>query len=248
MNDLYNRRKRVCVVTGTRADYGLLRPLIARIAGDGTMELRLLATGSHLSEAFGYTCSEIESDGYAIDAKIEMLLSSDTASGMAKSAGLGMISYADYFAANRPDMLVVLGDRFEIFAAATAAAMMRVPIAHISGGDTSEGAVDEFLRHSITKMSALHFPSNEQSARRIIQMGESPKRVFNVGALHVECVREAKLLSHGELAFELGIDLNKNYILLTYHPETLTGSAVPPGCAGGPPPPSLPPPPPPPPP
>ena len=220
-------KKQICVVTGSRAEYGLLRPLIARIAQDGETDLRLLVTGSHLSASFGYTSDEIENDGYKIDAKIEMILSSDTATGMAKSTGLGMISFADYFSARRPDILVVLGDRFEAFAAASAAAMMRIPIAHICGGDVSEGAADEFMRHSITKMSALHFPSNEDSAERIIQLGESPDRVFNYGALHVECIKNAKLLTREELSADLGMDLSRPYILATYHPATLGNTTAP---------------------
>ena len=229
------QQKKVCVVTGARAEYGLLRPLIARIAEDSGMELRLLVTGSHLCEAFGYTCADIENDGFAIDAKLEMILASDSASGMAKSAGLGMISFADYFSARRPDLLIVLGDRFEIFAAAAAAAMMSIPIAHICGGDTSEGAVDEFMRHSITKMSALHFPSNGESARRILQLGEPPERVYNVGALHVECIRETKLLSREELSADLGINLNGPYALVTYHPVTLNSNVTLSDCATPPP-------------
>ena len=217
---------KICVVTGSRADYGLLRPLIKKIAGDDDLELRLLVTGMHLSENFGYTCAEIEADGYAIDARIEMLLSSDTETGMAKSTGLGIISFADYLSYRRPHMLIALGDRFEMFSAVTAAAMLHIPIAHIYGGDTTEGAIDEFLRHSMTKMSSLHFASNEMSARRIIQMGESPDHVYNVGSLHVECIMGAELLSHGELAYELGIDLEAPYALVTYHPATLSGIAA----------------------
>jgi GDP/UDP-N,N'-diacetylbacillosamine 2-epimerase (hydrolysing) len=217
--------KKVCVVTGSRAEYGLLRPLIARISADPGMTLRLAVTGMHLCHEFGYSCREIEGDGYVPDAKIEMLLSSDTAAGMAKSTGLGMMLFSEYFASDRPDILVALGDRFEIFAAATAAAMTRIPIAHICGGDTTEGAVDEFLRHSISKMSTLHFPSNEASARRLIRMGEPPDRVFNVGALNVECAMRATPLTREQLEAELGIGAGAEYALVTYHPVTLGGES-----------------------
>jgi GDP/UDP-N,N'-diacetylbacillosamine 2-epimerase (hydrolysing) len=219
----------ICILSGTRADYGLLRPLIARVANEDGMKLRLLVTGAHLSAEFGNTCKEIEADKHAIHAKIEILLSSDTASAMAKSTGVGMSSFADYFANSKPDILIVLGDRFEAFAAASAAAIMRIPIAHIFGGDTSEGAVDEFMRHSITKMSSLHFPSNDESAGRIIQMGEAPETVHNVGSLHVECIKNTVFLSRDELQSELGfsgVDFHKPYALATYHPVTQSGETA----------------------
>ncbi|MDR3120705.1 MAG: UDP-N-acetylglucosamine 2-epimerase [Clostridiales bacterium] len=216
-------KKSVCAVTGTRAEYGLLSPLLRRLRDDPELDLRLVVTGMHLCAEFGSTCGEIEQDGFVPDARLETLLSSDTGTGMAKSAGLGLISFADYFAARRPDILIVLGDRFEIFAAAAAAAMSRVPIAHIGGGDTSEGAVDEFMRHSITKMSYLHFASNGESARRILRLGESPDRVFNVGALNVENILSRKLLERNELSEKLGMDLRGDYALVTFHPVTQSG-------------------------
>jgi GDP/UDP-N,N'-diacetylbacillosamine 2-epimerase (hydrolysing) len=214
-------RNSICVVTGSRAEYGLLRPLIARIAAHPFMNLRLVVTGMHLCNEFGNTYLEIENDGYAIDAKLDTLLASDGAAGMVKSTGLGMIAFADYFSISKPDMLIILGDRYEIFAAASAAAMMRIPIAHICGGDTTEGAVDECLRHSISKMSALHFPSNAEAARRLIRMGEPPDRVFDAGALHVERIKEMQPLSPDQLESELEINVNKPYSLVTYHPVTL---------------------------
>ena len=216
--------KNVCVVTGSRAEYGLLRPLLRRIRERLDMRLRLVVTGMHLRAEFGNTICEIEDDGFAVDARLDTLMSSDAPAGTVKSVGLGMLAFADYFSAKKPDILIVLGDRFEIFAAASAAAIMRVPVAHICGGDVSEGAADEFFRHSITKMSALHFPSNDVSMRRLIRMGESPDRVYNVGALNVECIRSASLLTPTRLESDLGISLDAPYALATYHPETLTGA------------------------
>lgn len=216
-----NNKKTVCVITGTRAEYGLLRPLIEKLQSSETLELRLVATGSHLSPAFGETYKEIEADGYHIHAKIKMPLDSDTHAGMAKATGAAIISFTEYFESNRPDMVVVLGDRYEILSVAIAASMLRIPIAHISGGDTTEGIVDEFIRHSITKMSYLHFPTNEQSRRRVIQLGEAPERVFNVGSLNIDNIFTQKLLAPEELSDKLGIDLKSRYSLVTYHPVTL---------------------------
>ena len=214
-------KKAVCVVTGTRAEYGLLRPLIDKLYNSAVIELRLVVTGAHLNVAFGETFREIEADGYPIDAKIELELSSDTDTGMAKATGLAIVSFVDYFGGHRPHMVVLLGDRFELFAAAVAVSMLRIPIAHIAGGDTSEGAVDEFIRHSITKMSYLHFPTNEESRKRIIQLGEAPERVFNVGALNVDNIVSCPLLSCEELSSDLCFDLSGEYILITYHPATM---------------------------
>ena len=218
-------KKSVCVVTGTRAEYGLLKPLIGKLHNDSDIELRLVATGSHLSEAFGNTHLEIEEDSYVVDSKIEMTLDSDTHGGMARSMGMAVVLFTDYFESQRPDMLVVLGDRFELFAAAIAASMLQIPIAHIAGGDTSEGAVDEFIRHSITKMSYLHFPTNEQSRKRIIQLGEAPERVFNVGALNIDNIVSRPLLSPEELCTSLGFDLSGEYALITFHPVTMQEDA-----------------------
>jgi len=214
-------RKTVCIITGTRAEYGLLRPLIDKILVDDIFDLRLVATGSHLSTAFGETYHEIENDGYTIHAKIKMALDSDTHAGMARATGSVIVAFTDYFETHRPDMLIVLGDRFELLAAAIAASILCIPIAHIAGGDTSEGAIDEFIRHSITKMSYLHFPTNEQSLRRIIQLGETPERVFNVGALNIDNIVSRPLLSIDELSMNLGFDLDGEYALITYHPVTM---------------------------
>lgn len=219
-------KRSICIVTGTRAEYGLLYPLIKKIFSDSDLELKLVVTGSHLSPEFGLTYKQIEKDGFFIDRKVEILLSSDTSSSINKSIGLTFISFGEYFEYTKPDMVMVLGDRYEIFAAAAAAAISRIPVAHIHGGETTEGATDEFLRHSITKMSYLHFASTEEYAKRIIQLGESPDRVFNVGALGVENINTLKLLSKKELENDLGILLDKPYALVTFHPVTLeTGSA-----------------------
>lgn len=214
-------QKSVCVITGTRAEYGLLMPLIDRLYKDEAFELRLVVTGSHLSPAFGETWCEVEDDGYPIHQKIPMELDSDTQADMARATGLAVVSFTGYFEANRPDIVVVLGDRFELLSVAIAAAMLRIPIAHIGGGDTSEGAVDEFIRHSITKMSYLHFPTNEESRRRVIQLGENPDRVFNVGALNVENILSRTLMTREELGANLDLNACNDYALVTFHSATL---------------------------
>lgn len=213
--------KKICVVTGTRAEYGLLKPLIKRINDDNEVELQLVVTGMHLSPEFGLTYHEIEEDGFSITDKNEMLLSSDTPNGITKSIGLATIGFADIFTRNKPDMIVLLGDRYEIFAAATAAMIHRIPIAHIHGGERTEGLIDEAIRHSITKMSMLHFASTEEYRKRIIQMGEQKDRVFNVGALGVENIKSQKLLSKRELEESIGFELDRPYVIVTYHPVTL---------------------------
>lgn len=213
--------KKICVVTGTRAEYGLLKPVIKRIKEDDTLVLNLVVTGMHLCPEFGYTINEILYDGFQVDEKIECVLSSDTNVGMTKSTAIAMSSFAEYFSKKRPDMVVLLGDRYEIFACATAAAMAQIPIAHLYGGDTTEGAIDEFLRHSITKMSYLHFVSNEQSKRRIEQLGENPERIFVVGATGIENILTLKLLNKEKLEDSIGFKLNKSYSLVTFHPTTM---------------------------
>lgn len=211
----------ICVVTGTRAEYGILRPLIIKLQSDDRFELRLAVTGMHLSPAFGLTWQEIEADGLAIDAKVEVLQDDDTNRAMSLAIAAGIKGFADYFVCRRPAMVVVLGDRFEIFAAATAAAVEHIPLAHLHGGETTEGAIDEYFRHAITKLSYLHFASTELYRRRIIQMGEAPERVFNVGALSVENILNLPLLSRQELSASLGLDLSPPYALVTFHPVTL---------------------------
>lgn len=213
--------KKICIVTATRAEYGLLKPIIDKIHKSEKVELRLVVTGMHLSPEFGLTYREIEEDGYPIDQKIEMLLSSDTPTGIAKSMGVALMGFADYFSVNRPDMIVILGDRYEMLMVAASAMIARIPIAHLYGGEKTEGAVDEAIRHSITKMSQLHFTATEEYRRRVIQLGEQPDRVFNVGALGVENARKVSLLGKEELEQQIGFHFSKPTIMVTYHPVTL---------------------------
>lgn len=213
--------KKVCIITGTRAEYGLLRPVIEKIYKSGELELQLVVTGMHLSPEFGLTYRAIEEDGYPIKCKIEMLLSSDTSVGITKSMGIGLIGFADYYAVHKPDIVVVLGDRYEIFVAAAAAMIARIPIAHIHGGESTEGAVDEAIRHSITKMSHLHFTTTEEYRRRVIQLGEPPQTVYHVGALGVENIRIMDLMDKEALEEALGFRFLTKTIMLTYHPVTL---------------------------
>jgi GDP/UDP-N,N'-diacetylbacillosamine 2-epimerase (hydrolysing) len=176
-------KKRVCVLTATRAEYGLLKPVIQKLRTEEFLDVRVVVTGAHLSPEFGLTYREIEQDGIPIDRKIDILLSSDTPSSISKSMGLALIGFADYFSELQPDLLVVLGDRYETLAVCCAAMNQRIPIAHLYGGETTEGAVDEAYRHAITKLSYLHFTSTEQYRKRVIQLGEDHSRVFDVGAL-----------------------------------------------------------------
>ncbi len=218
--------KKVCVVTGTRAEYGLLKPLIEKINNDAVMKLQLAVTGMHLSPEFGLTYKEIEQDGFEITERCEMLLSSDTPNGIAKSVGLGTIGFADIFTKIVPDMTVILGDRYEAFAAATAAMIHRIPIAHIHGGELTLGAVDDAIRHSITKMSTLHFTSTEEYRKRVIQLGEEPDRVFCVGALGVENIKTQQLMSREELSQSIDFPLDLPYVLVTFHPVTLENATA----------------------
>ncbi|MCE1157184.1 MAG: UDP-N-acetylglucosamine 2-epimerase [Spirochaetia bacterium] len=213
--------KRIAVFTGSRAEYGLLRPVIAGLLARPDFQTFLLVTGMHLSPEFGMTVREIENDGFPIAEKIEILLSSDTSVGTGKSMGLAMISISEAFARMSPDLVVILGDRFEALCAAIAATLARVPIAHIHGGELTQGAIDDAFRHSITHMSYLHFAATERYRRRIIQMGESPERVFNVGALGVEIARKMTLRDRRSLEADLGFDLSRDFLLVTFHPATL---------------------------
>lgn len=216
--------KKVCVITGTRAEYGLLRPLIKKIKEDDELQLQLIVTGMHLSPEFGLTYREIEQDGFVIDEKIEMLLSSDTGVGISKSMGLAMIGCAEALGRLKPDMIILLGDRYEIFAVATTAMILKIPIAHIHGGETTEGVIDEAIRHSITKMSYLHFTSTEDYRKRVIQLGENPDRVFNVGAIGIENIKELDLLDLRELEKSISFKFGKKTALVTFHPVTLEHS------------------------
>lgn len=211
--------KTICIVTGSRAEYGLLNPLIKEIKKSKGLKLNLVVTGSHLSKSFGNTYKEI--DPKLISAKIRIPVEFSDKAGMAKCLSTTIDKFTDYFSKNRPDILVVLGDRYEIFGVCIAASMLNIPIGHISGGETTEGAVDEYIRHSITKMSYLHFTECEDYRKRVIQLGENPKRVFNVGALCVDNINNLKELSLNDLSKELNIDLKEDYALVTYHPETI---------------------------
>ena len=217
--------KKICVVTGTRAEYGLLYWLMKEIEVDNEFELQIIATGMHLSPEFGLTYKEIEKD-FKIDKKIEMLLSSDTAIGISKSMGLAQISFAETYEDLKPDIIVLLGDRYEIFSAGSAALIANIPVAHLHGGEITEGAFDESIRHSITKMSHLHFTAAEEYKNRVIQLGEHPSRVFNVGGMGIENIKRLKLLSRDEFEESINFKLNKKNILVTFHPVTLENSSA----------------------
>jgi len=213
--------RRIAVVTGTRADYGLLHPLLCLLRDDPAVELQLVVTGMHLSPEFGLTHRTIAEDGFPVAAKVEMLLSSDTSVGIAKAIGLGTIGFADALDRLRPDIVVVLGDRFEILAAAQAAMTARIPIAHIHGGEATEGLIDEAIRHAVTKMAHLHFAAAEPYRRRIVRMGEHPDRVFTVGAPGLDWLRVLDPPDLAALERDLGLRLPAPLLLVTYHPVTL---------------------------
>ncbi|MEH2951663.1 UDP-N-acetylglucosamine 2-epimerase [Candidatus Merdisoma sp. JLR.KK011] len=219
-------RKHICVVTATRAEYGLLSPIIKKLEKDQDFRLSVAVTGMHLSPEFGLTYQEIERDGIHIEKKIEILLSADTPAAISKSMGLAMIGFADYFAEAKPDAVMLLGDRYETLAVACAAMNEQIPIIHLHGGETTEGLIDEAVRHSITKMSYLHFTSTESYRRRVIQMGEEPDRVFNVGAAGVENVHNAEFLSLSDLEKSIGCRLGSRYAVGTFHPVTLENATA----------------------
>ncbi|WP_394903145.1 UDP-N-acetylglucosamine 2-epimerase [Clostridium butyricum] len=218
--------KKVCVVTATRAEYGLLKPLIKRIDYDNELKLQLVVTGMHLVHEYGYTYNHILKDDFKITEKVEILLNSDTPVAISKSMGLAMISFSEVFERIKPDMVIVLGDRYEIFAVASAAMIANIPIAHIHGGEVTEGAIDEAIRHSITKMSYIHFTSTEEYRKRVIQLGENPRRVFNTGALGAEVIKNMKFMDKSTLEEEIGMKFDNNVALLTFHPVTLEGNSV----------------------
>ena len=213
--------KKICIVTGTRAEYGLLRWVIDGVQKSHLFTLQLCVTGMHLSPEFGLTYKEIELDGYNIDSKVEMLLSSDTASGVTKSMGLGLIGFANEFERLKPDLVILLGDRYEIIVAAIAATIRRIPIAHLHGGEKTEGAFDEAIRHSITKMSHLHFVATDEYRKRVVQLGEHPDMVFNVGGLGIDNILKLDLLSRNDLEDSLNFKLGSKNVLVTFHPATL---------------------------
>ena len=213
--------KKVCVVTSTRADYGILRPLLVRLKEQEEIILTIVATGMHLCSEFGYTYQEIEKDGFQIYKKIDIQMSVDTAAGMSKTMGIALICFADYFHDELPDLLIVLGDRFEIAAVCSAAVNQQIPIAHIHGGELTEGAIDDCYRHSITKMSSLHFVSCEPYRRRVIQLGENPESVFNVGAMSIENILSMQEYPLIDLENDIQFHLcNQPYVVVTFHPVT----------------------------
>ncbi len=220
--------RRICVVSSSRADYSLLFWVMKGIQQNPGLTLQVAVAGMHLSPEFGLTGRVIEADGFAIDARVEGLLSSDTACGVTKSIGVTTIGFADALERLRPDMLVILGDRFELLSAAQAALIARIPVAHIAGGDTTEGAYDEAIRHSITKMSHLHFVTNADAYRRVLQLGEDPANVFNFGSPGVDNIRRSQLLDRAALTASLGVRFRRRNLLVTFHPVTLdsVGSAA----------------------
>jgi GDP/UDP-N,N'-diacetylbacillosamine 2-epimerase (hydrolysing) len=214
------QKRKICVVTGTRAEYGLLYWLMKEIEADEKLQLVLIVTGMHLSIEFGLTYKEIEKD-FKIDKKIEILLSSDSSVGISKSMGLAQISFAESFDELKPDILVVLGDRYEIFSAVSTAMMLKIPIAHLSGGELTSGAIDDCIRHSITKMSHLHFVATQEYKNRVEQLGEDSKNVYNFGEAGLDNIYRLNLLNREDFEKSIDFKLNKKNILFTYHPTTL---------------------------
>ncbi len=213
--------KKIVILTATRAEYGLLKPIIEKFLDDSYYDTRIVVTGMHLSPEFGMTVREIETDNLPIDKKIEIILSSDTPVALSKSMGLALISFSEYFEECKPDAVLVLGDRYETLAVCCAAMNARIPIFHLHGGETTEGAIDEAIRHSLTKISYLHFTSTETYRKRVIQLGEFPDRVFNVGAMGVENAVNARCMSVSELEESIGFVLGEKYAVGTFHPVTL---------------------------
>ena len=213
-------KRKICIVTGSRADYGLLYWLIKEIKVDKNLKLQLIATGMHLSAEFGLTYKEIEKD-FKIDKKINISLSSDTSEGISRSMGIAQTSFSKAYNELKPDIVVVLGDRFEIFSAVSSAMISRIPIAHIHGGEATEGLIDEAIRHCISKMSHIHFTATKEYSKRVIQLGEVPNKVFNVGGAGIENIKRLKLLSKEELEKSINFKLNIKNILVTFHPVTL---------------------------
>jgi GDP/UDP-N,N'-diacetylbacillosamine 2-epimerase (hydrolysing) len=221
MKKLDNLIRKVCVVSGSRADYGILKNLIKKIYLDKYLSLQLIVTGQHLSPEFGLTYKEIEKDGFIIDNKVECLVSSDTAIGISTSTALGIIRFSDVFNSQKPDLIILLGDRFEIFSVSIAALMAKIPVVHIHGGELTEGAIDDALRHSITKMAHIHFVAALEYQKRVIQLGENPKNIHLVGSLAVDVIKKTKFIKKEQLVKVLKIKLRKKNLLVTFHPVTL---------------------------
>ncbi|MBF0522465.1 MAG: UDP-N-acetylglucosamine 2-epimerase (hydrolyzing) [Candidatus Omnitrophica bacterium] len=226
MSETRQKKRTICVFTGGRSDYGLLRPLMDEIKQDQNLRLKVLVSGMHLSAEFGWTYRQIEKDGFFIDQKVKIPLNPDVDKGMGKSIGVGIIRFVDALKELNPDILVVLGDRFEALAVAIAAMTLRIPIMHLYGGEASWGMMDEAMRHSITKMSVWHCTATEVYRNRVIQLGEHPRRVFNVGALGIDNIKKMKLLSKEDLEKALGVKFQKRNILVSYHPVTLEGNTA----------------------
>mgnify|MGYP005854592531 CR=1 FL=1 len=219
-------KKKICIVTGTRAEFGLMYWIMKLLQEDKNVDLQLIVTGMHLSPEFGLTYQDIEKAGFKIDKKIEMLLSSDSEIGISKSMGLGQISFSEAYQDLSPDVIILLGDRFEIFSAASAAMVSKLPIAHLHGGETTQGLIDEPIRHSITKMAQLHFTGTEVYRKRVIQMGEDPSRVFNVGSPGLDNIFKLDLLDRKDFEKSIDFKLNKKNILITFHPVTLENNTA----------------------
>lgn len=213
--------RKIAVFTSTRAEYGLLYWIIKGLQEENNIDLQLFVGGMHLSEKFGFTAKQIEADGFDITERLDFLQSYDSPKSITKSMSLAMIQASEAFNIHKPDLLVILGDRSEAMAIAQSAMILRIPIAHIHGGETTEGAIDEAARHSITKMAHLHFTATESYRKRVIQLGEHPNRVFNFGAPGIDSINQLKLLNLEELSAELGFELNKPYFVVTFHPVTL---------------------------
>jgi UDP-N-acetylglucosamine 2-epimerase (non-hydrolysing)/GDP/UDP-N,N'-diacetylbacillosamine 2-epimerase (hydrolysing) len=213
--------RKICFVTGSRADFGLLVWPMRAIQQTAGHKMQLVVTGMHLSPEFGYTIKNVRDEGFVVDEAVESLLSSDSGVGVAKSVGIGVIGFADALARLAPDLVVVLGDRFETFAAAQAAMFMRLPMAHLYGGDVTEGAVDESTRHAISKMSHLHFTSNRDSTRRLMQLGEDPARIHTIGSTGIDAIKRLKLMDRETVGREVGMALGPRNLLVTFHPVTI---------------------------
>jgi UDP-hydrolysing UDP-N-acetyl-D-glucosamine 2-epimerase len=218
--------KKIAIITATRAEYGLLRPLIDLVHNDPELELQLLVTGAHLSPNHGNTWQQIEADGFPITKKVEILLASDTPVAVSKALGLAQLSFAEAFEELTPDIAIILGDRYEMLAIASSALMFNIPIAHLHGGELTYGAIDDSIRHAITKMSSLHFTSTEEYRKRVIQMGEAPESVFNTGAIGLDNIRNLKLYNRQELESAIGTKLKKRNFIITYHPETRNNESI----------------------
>lgn len=217
------KKQKVCIITTTRAEWGLLSPLAHRIAADRELRFNIVASGAHLSKDFGETYHEIEQEGFSIHKKISILKKGNSRLDIAKTMARTIKKFSRYFLKTKPDLIVILGDRYEIMSVAIAASNLNIPIAHLCGGESTQGANDEYMRHCITKMSYLHFPTTQVYEKRIVQLGENPKRVFNVGSLAVENIYNTTLMNKKELSFFLNIstDFLEKFCLLTYHPVTL---------------------------